>query len=319
MADEPPTLPKPSSQFLSRLSKHPRTPTRELLQPYLSYEAWLRKAFARGDAGIDPFANLVPVYDGHESSFKIRNIDRKTADEKKYLMPLHSYERQTDGEMAITKDLREYKKNFRAFTHDWSNVVVAGSAALLPLLPRPKDVGGDETVQKPLETHYQRRANASDIDIFLYGLDSDDAAIQRIIELEAVVRKNQKLLPNTGLTLRSKNAITFISPKWPFRHVQIILRLYKSISEILTGFDVDCACVAFDGNQVYSNPRGITAIATRTNTIDLSRRSPSMTKTKMMMRKMKKKKKTMKMKKKKMKTVMRNMMKTKTEIIMRKL
>jgi hypothetical protein len=56
--------------------------------------------------------------------------------------------------------------------------------------------------------------------------------------------------------------------------VQIILRLYKSISEILTGFDVDCACVAFDGQRVYANPRSIAAIATRTNLIDLSRRSP---------------------------------------------
>lgn len=55
---------------------------------------------------------------------------------------------------------------------------------------------------------------------------------------------------------------------------QIIIRLYKSISEILTGFDVDCACVAFDGTHVYTNPRGVTAISTRTNSIDVSRRSP---------------------------------------------
>jgi hypothetical protein len=56
--------------------------------------------------------------------------------------------------------------------------------------------------------------------------------------------------------------------------VQIILRLYDSVSEILTGFDVDCACVAYDGRQVFSNPRGVASIATRTNTIDLTRRSP---------------------------------------------
>jgi hypothetical protein len=140
-------------------------------------------------------------------------------------------------------------------------------------------------------------ASSSDIDLFLYGLDSEDSAINRIPQLEAVVRENQRLSSGAGMALRSENAITFISPKYPYRHVQvgvyissiscgllpmliisgekkIILRLYKSISEILTGFDVDCACVAFDGKQVYSNPRGITAIATRTNTVDLSRRSP---------------------------------------------
>ena len=57
--------------------------------------------------------------------------------------------------------------------------------------------------------------------------------------------------------------------------MQIVLRLYKNISEILTGFDVDCACVAYDGSQVWATPRAITALVTQTNTIDLSRRSPS--------------------------------------------
>ena len=62
---------------------------------------------------------------------------------------------------------------------------------------------------------------------------------------------------------------------YPIRHVQIVLRLYKSVSEILTGFDVDCSCFAYDGNQVYGTPRGIASLMTQTNTIDLSRRSPS--------------------------------------------
>lgn len=47
------------------------------------------------------------------------------------------------------------------------------------------------------------------------------------------------------------------------------------MSEILTGFDADCSCVAYDGSQVYGAPRAITAFVTQTNTIDLMRRSPS--------------------------------------------
>ncbi|KAI1271374.1 ankyrin repeat protein [Xylaria sp. FL0933] len=271
------TLPTPPAEFLRHLSNHPQTPTRELLRPYLSFEAWLRKAFARGDLEIDGLTNLVPVYNGHEDSFRIRTIDYQTANREKYLMPLPDDKREEDGAPAIMTSLKEYRRNFDAFTHDWSNIVVAGSAALLPLLSRRKDVviRGDPAVEDPLETYFQTVARASDIDIFFYGLDDEDAAIGRIIELEAIVRRNQRLFSGKGLSLRSRNAITFISPKWPYRHVQIILRLYKSISEILTGFDVDCACVAFDGKQVYTNPRGVTAIATRTNSIDLSRRSPS--------------------------------------------
>ena len=57
--------------------------------------------------------------------------------------------------------------------------------------------------------------------------------------------------------------------------MQIVLRIYRSISEILTGFDVDCSCAAYDGKQVYASPRALAAYMTQTNTIDLTRRSPS--------------------------------------------
>ncbi|KAF3764592.1 hypothetical protein M406DRAFT_107219 [Cryphonectria parasitica EP155] len=246
----------PASQFLSHLAEHPQTPTRELVQPYLDYETWLRKAFAGNQPSVDSLAGLVPIYAGHETLFKTRGIDRREADEEKYLMRLPDNVVQADGTSAIATSLDEYRRNFEAFTHgvladlDWSNVVVAGSAALLPLLSRRDDVkvnmSDDPGVEDPLEAYYQAIAGASDIDVFIYGLDNEDTAINRILELEAAVRKKQRLLPNTAISLRSKNAITFISPRWPYRHV-----------------------------QVYSNPRGITAIATRTNTVDLTRRSPS--------------------------------------------
>lgn len=57
--------------------------------------------------------------------------------------------------------------------------------------------------------------------------------------------------------------------------MQIVLRLYKSVSEILTGFDVDCSCTAFDGSQVWASPRALASFVTQSNTIDLTRRSPS--------------------------------------------
>ncbi|KAI1370866.1 hypothetical protein F4677DRAFT_450940 [Hypoxylon crocopeplum] len=276
-------VPRPSSEFISQLAENPSTSTRQLLYPYLCYEAWLRQQFIQPNSDIDDLENLVPIYNGQEDKFRIRTIDRRESDSDKYILPLRDHEREEDGSLAIAPSLKDYQNNFEGFTYgtlaglDWSNIVVAGSSALLPLLSRRKDVDipYDPAIENPLETYYQTTASWSDVDIFLYGLDSEDAAIKRIIEVEAALRKNQRLFSGQALTLRSENAITFISPRWPYRHVQIILRLYRSISEILTGFDVDSACVAFDGKQVYSNPRGIAAIATRTNTIDLSRRSPS--------------------------------------------
>ncbi|KAL7621369.1 hypothetical protein AAE478_008690 [Parahypoxylon ruwenzoriense] len=283
MTENPPALPTPSSEFLSYLARYPDTPTRELLEPYLSSELWLRKAFKRDDTSLDGLANLVSIYNGHEDAFKIRTIDYQTADKSKYILSLSNKQRGVNGELAIAPSLDEYKNNFDAFTHgvlaslDWSNVVAAGSSALHPLLSHRPDIKipDENSVQDPLEAYYQVVAKSSDIDLFLYGLDDEASAIDRIFQIEEQVRRNQRLFSGGAISLRSENAITLISPRYPYRHVQIILRLYKSISEILTGFDIDGAYVAFDGKQVYSNPRGVTAIATRTNTVDISRRSPS--------------------------------------------
>ncbi|KAI6080311.1 ankyrin repeat protein [Hypoxylon rubiginosum] len=273
-----PTLPLPPSQFISYFAENPEVPIRQLLEPYLTYETWLRLEFAKNPSQADGFENLVSIYDGQEDKLKIRAIDRQTADRNKYILPLSKREREKDGSLAITSSLLDYRDNFKGFTRNWSNIVVAGSAALLPLLSRRRDIkiDNDPATESPSESYYQTTAAWSDVDIFLYGIDDEASAIKRIIEIDTVLRKNQHFIyPDTAMSLRSDNAITFVSPRWPFRHIQVILRLYRSINEILTGFDVDCACVAFDGEQVYSNPRGIAAIVTRTNTIDISRRSPS--------------------------------------------
>ncbi|KAF7948486.1 uncharacterized protein EAE97_003897 [Botrytis byssoidea] len=273
-----PTTP---SQFLSLLSAFPTTPTRELVQPYLSYETGLRKAFARPHAVVGGPDDLISIYDGHESSFRIRIADRETTAADKYIMPLKRKE-VLGGQPAIAGSFAKFCENFDAFTHgilhdiNWSNIVVAGSAALLPLLPRRKKRStASAAVERPLENYFDNIAKASDIDIFLYGIHDEQVAIRRISEIDATIRKNQRIIVGEGLSLHTKNAVTFIAPRYPHRHVQVILRLYDSITEILTGFDVDCACVAFDGKKVYSSPRGITAISTRTNTVDLTRRSPS--------------------------------------------
>lgn len=90
-------------------------------------------------------------------------------------------------------------------------------------------------------------------------------------QIEASVR--DAILSETTV-VRTKNAVTIVS-EYPVRHVQIVLRLYKSVSEILTGFDVDCACLAYDGEQVWAAPRALAAFTTQINSIDLTRRSPS--------------------------------------------
>lgn len=129
--------------------------------------------------------------------------------------------------------------------------------------------GGSKT-DLSRQFYHEKLAPASDVDLFLYGLN-EEQAVEKIKQIEARIR--DAILSETT-TIRTKNAITIVS-EYPTRHVQIVLRLYKNVSEILTGFDVDCSCVAFDGSQVWASPRALAAFMTQINTIDLTRRSPS--------------------------------------------
>ena len=51
-------------------------------------------------------------------------------------------------------------------------------------------------------------------------------------------------------------------------HVQVVLHIFRSPSEILTGFDVDCACVGYDGEAVWALPRAVRALRTGYNLVN---------------------------------------------------
>ena len=136
------------------------------------------------------------------------------------------------------------------------------------LLPIPKKWAGSK--RRLREYYHEHLAPASDVDLFIYGLN-EKQAIEKIKQIERNIKDS--ILHETT-TIRTKNAIT-IASQYPTRHVQIVLRLYDSVSQIITGFDVDCACAAYTGDQVYAAPRAIAAFMTQCNTIDLTRRSPS--------------------------------------------
>jgi hypothetical protein len=50
--------------------------------------------------------------------------------------------------------------------------------------------------------------------------------------------------------IRKKLYSQYVPAQYPYRSVQIVLRLYSSPAEILAGFDVDVACCAYDGGRV---------------------------------------------------------------------
>ncbi|KAK6512296.1 hypothetical protein TWF481_001186 [Arthrobotrys musiformis] len=277
-----PPLPAEPASFLSYLSENSTKSVRDLLPPYLEYESKLRTLFAQDPSNpvlADNTVGLVPLYTGSglEANVKVqaRDLDAEAPELKaKYLMELDAKTRKKDGERAIV-DFDEFKTNFTLFSEgalqnlDWTNVIAAGSSVLTPLLPVPEEHG--QTKRSLRDWYHDKLAPSSDVDLFIYGTKDEEVAIKRMESIEATIRDN--LLWETS-SIRTKNTVTIIS-QYPNRHVQIVLRLYSSISEILTGFDVNCACVAYDGSQVYANPRAIASWMLQCNDVDITRRSPS--------------------------------------------
>ncbi|KAF3921066.1 hypothetical protein AA313_de0204793 [Arthrobotrys entomopaga] len=283
-----PPLPTEPSSFLSYIGQNEDKPLRELVKPYLEYESNLRRIFAQeptNEAIADNLVGLVPLYDGHDDNIKIqsRNLEAESEEVQGcYIMALEK-ERKESGVRAVV-DQETFLRNFDAFTEgtlkdlNWSHIVAAGSSVMTPLLPVPEKAA--ETDASLRNYYHKTFAPTSDIDLFIYGTKDESVAIKRIEAVEKTILKN---LGNAGkksdkkkpvLSIRTKNTITIVS-EYPHRHIQIVLRLYNSISEILTGFDVSCACAAYNGQQVYANPRAIVSWMLQCNDIDLSRRSPS--------------------------------------------
>ncbi|KIW62826.1 hypothetical protein PV04_10956 [Phialophora macrospora] len=277
-AIELPPLPVPITDFVGYVNKHPKVPAgvAEAVEPFKAFENKLREVYAQHpDHPAAVEKHLVPIFDNDILTVRARDLAKESPAEKdKYLLPLSNDNRRKNGAPATVQSLKEFKTNFNLFSEsslvdlDWSNVVCAGSAVVTSLLP--VDAPHNES-KRALRTYYHENlAPASDVDLFLYGLN-EEQAIEKVEQIESKIRDS--ILAETT-TVRTKNAITIVS-QYPVRHVQIVLRLYKSVSEILTGFDVDCSCVAYDGKQVWASPRALAAYMTQMNTIDLSRRSPS--------------------------------------------
>lgn len=281
MASSLPSVPEKHDNFLGYLQSHPDVSIEDLVKPYNEHDAAARKVFAQvlsHPLVKDNYANLVPLYNATGSAdirVQARDLDAETPEQKaKFILPLREAMRRPSGSPAVVPSLDEFQKNFAVFTEgalgelDWSNVVAAGSAVVTPLLLVPEKY---RMSKRGLRQYYHEEfAPASDVDLFLYGL-TEAQAIEKIKHIEDTI-KNTILYETT--TIRTKNTIT-IASQYPTRHVQIVLRIYHSVAEILTGFDVDCSCAAYDGQQVYVSPRAIASYITQINQIDLTRHSPS--------------------------------------------
>lgn len=245
----------------------------------------------------DPFVFLVKVFSFKDSFVKVPDFEEDTIPR---CLSLDSHKKLAAGSPVTVKSLEDFIVSWECFTEgllrfvEWENILAAGGSVAGCLAPLPSKIA----TANNSSTRVQRRKYfhdnflpGSDIDLFLYGLNETEAEAKLLEIYDAV----QAASPYEIRAFRSAHAISLVSV-YPYRHVQIVLRLYNSPSEILMGFDVD-ACAAgkflcpisehhnhtasislspgFDGSDVFVCPRTALAMITQSNTVDMTRRSPS--------------------------------------------
>lgn len=123
-----------------------------------------------------------------------------------------------------------------------------------------------------------------DIDMFLVGLTEDEAT-ETILCLGTMIRMAiadnaaEKSKPAPQLHVyRTERCITFF---WNYGRwsksfeIQVILRRYNTVSEILHGFDLGSSAVAFDGEEIWLTSIGKYAFERMVNIADPHRRRAS--------------------------------------------
>ncbi|KAJ5078547.1 ankyrin repeat ph and sec7 domain containing protein secg-related [Anaeramoeba ignava] len=245
----------------------------KLFEQIINEENLYRKLFAKERETSkeiqDPHLMLVDTY----KNLDIYEFTQETEEEKK--IPKLFLQDQTISNKKCINSFDEFKRNFEVFTEgqfrflNWKNCFVAGGSILASLMPIP-DKFDESNLTRRNYFHDEAYSN-SDVDIFLYGINDPEEANEKLKEIFKTISET---IPFKAIAFRSRHAVTIVS-QYPYRHIQIILRLYKSISEILMGFDVDSCSCGFDGEKVWMTPRCHNSLIHRYNTIDMTRRSPT--------------------------------------------
>jgi len=89
-----PELPVPPAKFLRHVQANPGVPIRQLLEPFIEYEAALRAYFAQAPDHqfVKGDVNLVSLFeDGNEGLLKIRRrkLNESPEEQERYILPFH--------------------------------------------------------------------------------------------------------------------------------------------------------------------------------------------------------------------------------------
>ena len=169
----------------------------------------------------------------------------------------------------VTNSAKSFAKNWLTLTQgvfkqvNWDNLFVAGGAVLRCL------IGTNDCMTSAHVAAAQGWGTSSDIDIFVYGLEEQHATTKAQEVLAAIAKQAE----TQGDVFQTDHSVTLFGVDGAHPAIQIVLRCYKSPTEVLCGFDIDACCVGFDGKRVLALPRCVRALRSRTMLVDLDRRS----------------------------------------------
>lgn len=230
-------------------------------------EEAMRKAFAERTAqSLDAHAGLLSLFaqDAPEvGSFKREARMPLLAD----LRPLKAVTIDAPCERVAVPTLDDFRSNFSS-AH--ANVL----HRLGPLLATKQILIAGGSVLRALTLNDTRTSGwwgeSGDVDIFLHSI-ADGA------EASALAKKISRAMCVDGedwLVVRRNGVIDLMQimlshgVRSVMQTVQIVLRLYQSAVEVLTGFDCDCICCGYDGEAVWVLPRCLRALRTGVNLLN---------------------------------------------------
>mmetsp|Transcript_70339 Transcript_70339/g.103055 ORF Transcript_70339/g.103055 Transcript_70339/m.103055 type:complete len:868 (+) Transcript_70339:331-2934(+) len=219
------------------------------------------------------------------------------------------------GAMPIVNSLDDFEENICFVTGnllanlDWDNVLLAGGAVLSALKPLPESYAeltrGSEKYIDKMTSWFRREVRRNtdtravlkegyngfgggDIDLFIWGLGKEEATqkLREIIEQICKAAGNNcnpyfhQATSAVGygndevLAIRTEHAVTLVTSSI-HPHIQVILRIYGSPAEVLTGFDIDSCCFGYNGKKVFCLPRARRSVQYAMNLVDPSRQSRS--------------------------------------------
>lgn len=194
-----------------------------------------------------------------EHLYPLNDIKCETWDQSLPTLYHNTLERESYGEGKKSYDNSALKKSYLVKYPElnritFSNILIAGGS---------------------VARHVRNKHDPDcDVDMFIYGLDTEQAVIKRVYEIvEALVCAYTP--GKYDKAFRITKTMNYVQVDCGSRAYQIIFRGYKAKADVLYGFDIAPSCVGFDGKTFLTTDFGLCAYKYGISPVDIRRQSTS--------------------------------------------